>query len=315
MAESGTSIIDTLRGRIVRGIQAGTLAAGERLPSSRELATEFDVDYRLVIAAYKALGAEGLVELRPRGGVYLAAHSPSVNGVPQLPVGWLVEVLTQGLVRELPAPDLHEWLRRSVQTLRLRALVITTTTDQASGLCRELRDDFGLEAEGILAHELLLPGDSTAPVRRADLIVATAAHAEAVRALGSRFVRPVIVIDVRPELTGGDWALLLRRPVYVVVATPEFGDMLRDFYSHVPGIDNLHVVVFGRDDLTMIPEGVPTYVTQQVRSQLGDLRIRGRILPAARTISADSAREIFTFMVRSNIDAMSRVRAAAPQSG
>ena len=59
-------IIDGLRRRILRGIQAGALRAGDRLPSARELAGEFRVDYRLVIAAYKEIAAEGLVELMER---------------------------------------------------------------------------------------------------------------------------------------------------------------------------------------------------------------------------------------------------------
>lgn len=116
----------------------------------------------------------------------------------------------------------------------------------------------------------------------------------------------MIVVEVRPELLGGEWALLLRRPVYVVVATPEFGEMLRRFYAHVPGIEHMRLLVHGRDDLSAIPEGAPTYVTQRVREQLAGASIKGRILPAARTISAASARQIFAFVVRANIEAMSR---------
>ena len=305
MAVSRELIVDTLRGRVLRGLQAGTLQPGDRLPASRDLAAEFDVDYRLVIAAYKALGDEGIVELRPRGGIYVAAAGAPQGGIPPLPERWLAEVLVEGLAREIPGPELHEWLRRSVETLRLRAVAITTTIDQAYGLCRELRDDFGMEADPLLAGEVR---DSAAPLalRRADLLVTTDAHAEWVCARASDLRKPAIVIDVRPELSGGEWALLLRRPVYAVVASTEFGEMLRRFYAAVPGIENLHVIVHGRDDLQQIPVGAPTYVTQRVRAQLGETRIPGRILPAARTIAASSAREIFSFIVRSNIEAMSR---------
>lgn len=127
------------------------------------------------------------------------------------------------------------------------------------------------------------------------------------RALATELRKAVVVIDVRPELQGGEWALLLRRPVFAVVSTPEFGEMLRRFYAEVPGIENLRVLVYGRDDLGAIPEGAPTYLTQGVRAQLGDARIPGRVLPAARTIAAPSAREIFAFIVRANIEAMSRL--------
>jgi DNA-binding transcriptional regulator YhcF (GntR family) len=299
-------IVDTLRGRVLRGLQAGTLVPGERLPTSRELAAEFDVDYRLVIAAYKTLAAEGLVDLRPRGGIYVADGGVPRGGIPPLPESWLADILTQGISREIPGPELHEWLRRSVETLRLRAVTITTTLDQGYGLCRELRDDFGLEADGLLAETVRESSEAPLPLRRADLVVTTDAHAEWVRARTTDLRKPAIVIQVRPELAGGEWALLLRRPVYAVVSSVEFGDMLRRFYAKVPGIENLHVVVLGRDDLQQIPAGAPTYVTQRVRAELGNVRIPGRVLPAARTIAAASAREIFTFIVRSNIEAMSR---------
>jgi DNA-binding transcriptional regulator YhcF (GntR family) len=308
MAISREIIVDTLRSRVLRGVQAGTLEAGARLPTSRELAVEFDVDYRLIIAAYKALAAEGLVDLRPRGGVYVADTGTSRGGIPPLPEGWLADMLTEGLGREIPGPELHEWLRRSLETLRLRAVTITTTTDQGFGLCRELRDDFGMEAEALLADEVRGADTPPIPLRRADLVVTTDAHAEWAGKVAADLKKPLIVIDVRPELAGGEWALLLRRPVYAIVASAEFGEMLRRFYKDVPGIENLHVIVYGRDDVQEIPAGAPTYITQSVRAQLGDTRIAGRILPAARTIATESARAIFAFIVRSNIEAMSRAR-------
>lgn len=299
-------IADTIRRRLLRAVQAGALRAGDRLPSARELAGEFEVDYRVVIAAYKEIAAEGLVELRPRGGVYLAARPAGTSGIPPLPTSWLAELLTQGLAREIPGAELHEWLRRCTETLRLRAVVVTTTADQVLGLCRELRDDFGLDAEGLAADELRADTALPLSVRRADLLVTTAAHRERVRTLGAELRKPVIVIDVRADLVIGEWVLLLRRPVYAIVASVEFEAMLRKFFAGVPGASNLHILVLGRDDLGTIPADAPTYVTQQARRDLGGTAIRGRILPAARTISAESAREIFGFIVRSNIEAMSR---------
>jgi hypothetical protein len=197
-------------------------------------------------------------------------------------------------------------LRRCTETLRLRAAVVASTKDQLYGLCRELTDDFGLEADSVAISELggtIVP----LPLRRADVIVTTAAHADRIRALGVELKKPVHVIDVRPDLVAGEWAMLLRRPVYVVVATEQFGAMIREFFADVDGIDNLRIVVLGRDDVSTIPADAPTYVTQGVRADLAGVRIPGRILPSARTISAKSARELFAFIVESNIEAIGRV--------
>lgn len=312
MSGERDAIVDTLRGRVLRGLQAGTLREGDRLPSARELAVEFDADHRVLIAAYKELGAEGLVQLRPRGGAYVMARPLSERGLPPLPESWLVEVLVKGLARELPGPELHEWLRRCVETLRLRAVVIASSAEQGDALSRELRDDFGLESEALLADEVRDQVSGPIEVRRADLLVTTDAHARWVDALARQLAKPVIVATVLPELMGGEWALLLRRPVYAVVETAEFGEILRTFFSQVPGIENLRIIVHGRDELSEIPEGAPTYVTQRVRDQLGSARIPGRLLPVARTITTESAREIFAFIVRANIQAMSR---SGPGSG
>ena len=305
MADKRSEIAEVLRGRVLRGLHAGALRPGDRLPSARDLTSEFGVDHRVVLDAYRLLVAENLVELRPRGGIYVAPRTDGGAGIPPLPEAWFASLLTDSLSREIPGPELHEWLRRATETLRIRAVVIASTADQAAGLCRELRDDFGLDADALLADHLRAAEAPPLPLRRADLVVATVAHASWLRPLTADLRKPLIVVAVRPDLRVGEWALLLRRPVYAIVATPEFELMLRQFFADVPGArENLRTLVFGRDDLSVIPDDAPTYVTQRVRESLGGARIPGHILPAARTIAAESAREIFGFIVRSNIEAM-----------
>jgi GntR family transcriptional regulator len=301
-----SELVDMLRGRVLRALQAATLVSGDRLPSARDLAQELELDHRQVLAAYRALAEEGLVELRQRGGIYVAARPSSAEGVPPLPAIWFAEVLAQGLTREIPATELSEWLRRCTETLRLRAAVVTSTSEQGAGLCRELADDFGLEPECLPADQLRGAVRPPLGIRRADLIVTTAAHEEWVRVLGQELRKDVCVVDVRTDLVRGEWSLLFRRPVYAVVADVEFSEMLRRFFADVPGSANLRILVLGRDDLDAIPDDAPTYVTQQARASLGGITIRGRVLPAARTISPASARELLGFIVRSNIEALQR---------
>ena len=71
-------------------------------------------------------------------------------------------------------------------------------------------------------------------------------------------------------------------------------------------MENLHLMILGEDDLSTIPVGAPTYVTQRARAQHGDVVVPGHMLPPARTICSESAREIFTFIVRENARAMRR---------
>jgi DNA-binding transcriptional regulator YhcF (GntR family) len=299
MAKSQATIADTLRERVLRGIRAGTLEPGARLPSARELVGEFNVDSRMIVAAYKQLADDGLIEIRERGGVYVRkqSHGP---GAETLPVKWFSETFAEGLARGFSSADLAEGLRRLVETVRIRAVVISSTEDQVGGLTRELHEDFGLVAEGFPAA--VFEGDALhdAALRAADILIGTEGQAELTKSLAERFEKPHLIIDVKPDLIIGEWAMMLRQPVWAVVATAEFGDMLRRFFSGVRGVENLHILVHGRDDLAQIPLGAPTYVTHRVRQALGVATIRGNILPPARTISTASARLIFDFIVRAN---------------
>ena len=301
-----SELIDLLRGRILRALQASALTMGDRLPSAREVALEMEVDHRVVLSAYRALADEKLVELRQRGGIYVASRLSGGDGVPRLPTAWFADVLAQGLSREIPAGDLHEWLRRCTELRRLRVAVITTTSDQGAGLCRELADDYGFDAEALLAGEVRESSTPPLLLRRADLVLTTESHRDWVTALASELRKEVCVIEVRPNLVRGEWTLLFRRPVYAVVADVDFGEMLQRFFAGASGAKNLKILVVGRDDLSVIPQDAPTYVTQRARSQLDGVPIRGRILPAARSISPASARELFGFMVRANIEALHR---------
>src|SRR5919109_3972470 len=102
MAERRGEITGTIRQRIVSGLHLGTLSHGDRLPSTRELSDELDVTPRTVMAAYRELEQEGLVELRPRSGIYVAATHASAGGMLTQLAGWVVEVLLQGLTRNVP---------------------------------------------------------------------------------------------------------------------------------------------------------------------------------------------------------------------
>ncbi|CAN5142955.1 hypothetical protein BH09GEM1_BH09GEM1_19920 [soil metagenome] len=121
--EARDVILDAMRSRLLRGIQAGTLQSGDRLPGSREVAAEFDADYRAAIVAYKELQKEGLVELRPRGGVYIAAQRRGSSGIPPISESWIADIFAAALNRGIAAPELIELLPRCVETLRLRSAV------------------------------------------------------------------------------------------------------------------------------------------------------------------------------------------------
>ena len=68
--------------RLRRGILAGTLAPGARLPPSRHLAEELGVARQTVVLAYERLAAEGYVRARVGSGTYVAADLPDAAPPP-----------------------------------------------------------------------------------------------------------------------------------------------------------------------------------------------------------------------------------------
>ena len=211
------TLVEVLRARILRGLHARTLAPGDRLPSAREAGAEFAADHRLVLAAYRDLAAEKLVEIRQRTGIYVARRFVLGANTPGLE--WLIDTLHQGLARDVPIVRLHEWFQRIVLTRRLRAIVVEGTRDQIEGICHELREDYGFDARGLDAGELADPTQSViAELRQADLIVTTRPFAALVRRVAEHVRVPAIVAEVGLNPMGGDWRQLLREPLHLLVA-------------------------------------------------------------------------------------------------
>lgn len=305
--ERRDEIADLLRRRVKLGLHAGSLSTGDRLPSTRELAADFDVDHRVVVAAYHQLVAEGLVEMRPRGGIYVADIPAGAMREPMPPEHWLHAIFMQGRARDMSMRGVIDALRRATETMRLRAVVIHGVADQRTGMCTELEEDYGFEATEVNTDDL---GNGHRPpeLREADLFVSTPAFEPLVRRLSAQLEKPCIIADVRTDLIGGEWRLLLRKPVYVVVRDAQFRSALVAFFEDTKGKENLRVLVVDANDLTAIPAAAPTYVTRGAREWLRthgrEDDIGGRLLPNARTFSSSTAEELITFILKANLTAL-----------
>jgi len=306
-------IADLLRRRVKLGIHAGSLTPGDRLPSTRELASDFAVDHRVVVAAYHQLVTEGLVEMRPRGGIYVASIAPGAVREPMPPVRWRHEVFVQGRARDMSMRGVIDALRGATETVRLRAVVLHGIADQRTGMCRELEEDYGFEATGV-STEMLGNGHRPSEIGEADLIVSTPAYEPLARRLAAQHEKPCIIADVRADLIGGEWRLLLRKPVYVIVRDAQFKTALLAFFGNTKGKENLRVLVVDEDDLSAIPATAPTYITHGARDWLDTHAVTharasdigGRMLPNVRTFASSTADQLISFILKSNLEALSR---------
>ncbi|HEX8829761.1 MAG TPA: GntR family transcriptional regulator, partial [Longimicrobium sp.] len=108
---NGEQVERHLRYHIVGLLHVGRLKRGVPLPSIRSVARELDVDHRLVAASYRALEAEGLVEIRPGAGVFLASDV-SAGALRGELEGWLGGVLLEGWTRGVTRVELGRLVER-----------------------------------------------------------------------------------------------------------------------------------------------------------------------------------------------------------
>ncbi|GJG87005.1 hypothetical protein tb265_21860 [Gemmatimonadetes bacterium T265] len=301
-------ITDALRQRLLGALASGALRDGARLPSTRELARDLKADPRVVAEAYRALAGEGLVELRPRSGVFLSPRpSAGTSATPQgASPQWLADVIADGIRRGIPAPAIADAFDAATRSRSLTAAVIAATTDQAAGLARELREDFGVQATGIVAEDLPpLDGgeDDDLPrgLARAHLLVGTERTESHLSRLAERLGVPSVIIDMRPDLLSPDWRLLLTRVTYAVIADVRFASLVHAFLDGAEGARNLRVLVAGQDDLSVIPPDAPTYITEAARERIGRHRLPGRLVMPARTLSDASTRAIAVAVVQAQL--------------
>lgn len=73
-------VFEQVRTQIVAQIDAGTLGAGDRLPTVRELAGTLGVAVNTVAKAFRELETSGIVETRRRHGTFVSADATASAG-------------------------------------------------------------------------------------------------------------------------------------------------------------------------------------------------------------------------------------------
>jgi hypothetical protein len=138
--------------------------------------------------AYLALERQGLVEVRNRSGIYVAAGAGASSGLPAEPEPWLADVLVEGIQRSLSPGSLIAALQDATQRRSLRCVCVDGLEDDRLGLCREIESAFGMQARPVD------PGDPdlASRVQAADVVVTTPFCSASVRAV-LRPGQPLIV--------------------------------------------------------------------------------------------------------------------------
>ncbi len=294
-------LADRIRKRIVGEMHLGHLRPGDRLPPVRELSRELDVDHRAVGAVYRALEAEGLVEVRGRAGAYLA-HQERLGGeLVEETATWLAGVLAEARRRRVGIPEFPEFVRSCTARVRLRCACIESNADSGTAIRMELQEEFGLEVVSVPAAGLrgaCAPRD----VSGADFLVTTAFHAPEVRAAAEAAGKPFALVTVHPEMAGIIERRVRSDGLTVIVADPEYGERFRSVYGDGRPESIRVVLADDRGTIARLDRSRPVLATRAVRLMLPDLDLP-LLLPRYPSISPDSTRDIVEILIRLNMGA------------
>jgi DNA-binding transcriptional regulator YhcF (GntR family) len=201
---SGVPVFRQVIDQVVFMIEAGELQDGDRLPSSRLLAANLDVNRNTTARAYAELSRQGYLEGRGRGGMvvrrsdearrHLARHEAAVAAL----AGPVRACLELGLdADEIAMVAYHETLR--AQESALRVAFVECNEERAKSFAAELSDTVSTPV-----LPLVLGGLTDAELVAADLVVTTFFHhaevRRAVQALPAGPAPELLAIVAAPHL-------------------------------------------------------------------------------------------------------------------
>jgi DNA-binding transcriptional regulator YhcF (GntR family) len=280
-----------LRYLIVGLLHVGRIRRGDALPSIRATARELGVDHRAVAAAYRALEREGLVEIRPGSGVYLAGAEGARGDRPEMR-RWMMEVLLEGWNQRVSRREVAELVRRCAAST-LRCACIESNEDHMLAVAAELEDDFSLQVLAVRvdrdADAASIPAEQIAS---ADLVVTTVFHAAAGRAAAAAAGKPFVVLTLNAAFAAEVARRLAGRSVTAVVADPRYADRGAAYLDVTPHRGQVRFVAVDEARAAGVAgEGPDVLLTLAARRRLGLPEYH--LVPSPPPyISPESAREL-----------------------
>lgn len=292
-------IVRQLRYRIIGWLHVGRIRRGDRLPSIREVAKESGADHRAVADAYRVLEAEGLVEIRPGSGVYVAT-ADRTESVGSETVGWLGGILAEGWSRGISRSEVGDLVGRCAR-VQLRCACIESTEDHMVALCAEMEEGFSLETEAVLV-DTDAEHDAVTPERlaTADLVVTTVFHAKLGRAAAAAAGKPAVIVGINPEFAAELRRRLHEQPMTAVVVDPLYrvrGQAYIDATSDRGRARFVLVDELADNGGEIDPESEAVLLTRAARRRLG-LKEYHYIPSPPNVISPESAWELCNVIAR-----------------
>jgi GntR family transcriptional regulator len=127
---SSTPISRQIAEQIAALCAAGSLKAGDRLPSVRQLAQELAVNQNTILRVYERLVADGLLDMRHGEGTFVAGNATRRRMEKQRRqfIDELGLVVRRGTMLGLPLDDLRQLFEEAIETASDAAPVAAAST-------------------------------------------------------------------------------------------------------------------------------------------------------------------------------------------
>ncbi len=266
-------------------ILSGTLEAGSRLPTARQLGGFLHINRNTVLKAYQELVRDGLIECR-RGAGCKVLEEP--GALPRSALARVLAVVDEAIEHagELGVgPDDFAALayarakqRQDVQA-KQRLLFVECSAEGAEALARKIEEQLDLDVTPVVLQDVAHPTPEVEELlRQVDVIATTFFHIQELRALLPKTKKRVVALSVKPHLDSlVEIAGISEGSTVLLVCLSEAGAWDMQSSLEDAGVKGLHFVLRGVDE----PERLAAAVAESPVVVVSDY-VSDEVLPMLR---------------------------------
>lgn len=222
------AFLEQVREQLLSALHTGKLAAGDRLPSVRQLALRNGINIKTALGIYQRLRDEGYLELRMGSGAYVSA----IEGADLEQAYWasMLRLIKSNLSEagnlrvdpEQYAALVHGYVGRSSSTAPSLAL-IECNQEQINVFASEIFERLGVPVLSVLLDKLRSPDRNLSHVlSKTDYFLTTHYHYREVKQLVESYGRKLLQVALNPAFFPALVAEARRGALLMIVSDIEF---------------------------------------------------------------------------------------------
>jgi len=228
---------EQIKGQLLSAIYCGKIEGGDKLPSIRELATQFDVNYKTIRRVYKKLADDDFLEIIQGSGAFLKVREGplSYEKMRRHALYKLFREISSktadlGISDRKFARLFAEYASDGPGSRKLRLAVIDHV-EEAFCFARELRERIGAEVSAITLGSP--EEEMSSRLKDADYFLTTSWHIQEVGAMAERYGKQIIEIKPSRRIYEEVLEAAQTRNIAIVIQDENTMHASRDIYMSI----------------------------------------------------------------------------------